>query len=62
MNLEDFPDLYYCYPDKELAKMFGVKSVNTIASYAKKIGLELKGKRYMYENDRRKLSKIEREN
>ena len=60
MNItkEEFKKLYYSKRDPEIAKILGVKSVTTVRSYARQLGLKTKGFGYMYPNDVRKEKKV----
>ena len=61
ITVKEFEDLYYSNTDKEIADKLGFKCPHTVRNYAKKMGLKLKGKEYVYPNDKRiaALSKLQ---
>ena len=53
MTIEEFKNLYYTKQDYLIADIIGVKSSHTVRNYARKLGFKLKGKGYVYPDDKR---------
>jgi DNA repair ATPase RecN len=59
LTKERFTELYYSKRDAEIAKMLGVKTVKTVRTYARSLGLKTKGTGYVYADDKRKKTIVE---